>query len=439
MKYQELLKASKGLPVKDPIAALWGMNLVSKRGPVVYGWHVDPTISDPSQAVTYLADARGKAPAAMGATVFSYGGWEDAFFMPKPCMLRYDGTVAYYLDPNDYTKKADGTASDVANASFDGNAMMEWPLIWYKFEAGAAEGEGYFYCSDRQVDESYHCWCNINANDEIIPHFYTAIYNGTGTAKLRSLSGVQLTQANGSGYTTAEQEITRALANNTGGSVEWYTDVFCDRILINALLVLIGSSLSVSGAFGKGVGAGSSLVPDNYITGALNDKGLFYGNSSGNSAVKVFGMENWYGLKWRRTAGIMTDTKDLTYYKLTYGTADGSTAIGYNDQGAGYLRAVSADATGWLVKMDYSYGVPIPKSVFGDITQDMSESRYGSFYYSKPSASTTYGQMTRALFGGAYDPTIERKSIAQASTLNMNSSNSSAFNVTTCLSCKPVK
>ena len=34
MKYQELLKASKGLPAKDPIAALWGLNLAGT------GWDI---------------------------------------------------------------------------------------------------------------------------------------------------------------------------------------------------------------------------------------------------------------------------------------------------------------------------------------------------------------------------------------------------------------
>lgn len=41
--------------------------------PTVYGWHIDPSISNPAQAVTYLADAVGKTPAAMGASTFSYG------------------------------------------------------------------------------------------------------------------------------------------------------------------------------------------------------------------------------------------------------------------------------------------------------------------------------------------------------------------------------
>jgi hypothetical protein len=135
----------------------------------------------------------------------------------------------------------------------------------------------------------------------------------------------------------------------------------------------------------------------------------------------------------------MTDTNDLIYYKLTYGTADGSADTGYSGQGTGFLTAPSAGATGWITKMDYSRGLPVPKSVTGDITQDMSGSYYGSYYYNKPSASESYGQMTRGLFGGAYDPNTARKSISSANTFNTNSTQSGAFNVSTGLSCKPVK
>jgi len=90
----------------------------------IYGWHVDPDISDSLNAVTYLEDAIGMTPASMGSTTFNYGSWENAFFMPKPCMLKSNGKVDYYLDPNDYTKKLNGAASDIANPNYDGNAMM---------------------------------------------------------------------------------------------------------------------------------------------------------------------------------------------------------------------------------------------------------------------------------------------------------------------------
>ena len=100
------------------------INIKGKIKGKIYGWHVDPDISNSSGAVTYLEDAREMFPASMRSTTFNYGSWKNAFFMPKPCMLKSNGKVDYYLDPNDYTKKLDGTTSDIANPNYDGNAMM---------------------------------------------------------------------------------------------------------------------------------------------------------------------------------------------------------------------------------------------------------------------------------------------------------------------------
>ena len=112
---------------------------VNENAGLIYGFHISNNESDPSAKVTYLKDAAGMTPAHMDYSngVFDYGSWENAFFMPRPCMLKSDGTVDYYLDPSDYSKKEDGvTASDVANTSYDGNAMMEWGSndnqIWTK-------------------------------------------------------------------------------------------------------------------------------------------------------------------------------------------------------------------------------------------------------------------------------------------------------------------
>ena len=100
--------------------------------PKTYTINVTPN-ADAEISVAYADDAVGMTPMMLRLNDVSYGSWQNAFFMPKPCMLNSDGTVAYYLNPDDYTKKADGTPSDVANPDFDGNAMMEWPLIYYKF------------------------------------------------------------------------------------------------------------------------------------------------------------------------------------------------------------------------------------------------------------------------------------------------------------------
>ena len=108
--------------------ALQSLVEIQRGGGTVYGFHINGSESNPDSMVTYIEDAVGMIPAYMdfSAGTFNYGSWQNAFFMPKPCMVKYDGTVDYYLNPNDYTKKADGTASDIANTAYEGNAMMEW-------------------------------------------------------------------------------------------------------------------------------------------------------------------------------------------------------------------------------------------------------------------------------------------------------------------------
>lgn len=392
---------------------------------VVYGWHVDPSIADSSDAVTYLEDAVGMTPAAMGASTFDYGSWENAFFMPKPCMVRSNGEVAYYLDPNDYSKKADGTPSDVANPDFDGNAMMEWGKIWYKFVGGETDGEGYFYVSNEQVDDSYHCWCNYDSKDNITDHFYTAIYNGTGTTKLRSISGVALTSANGNGRATVTQEVARATANNTTADVEWYTDVWADRLLINALLVLIGKSLNTQATFGRGLDTGGQTTKEAYVTGSLDDKGLFWGvTADGNSAVKVFGMENWWGCVWRRTAGCISVDRALKI-KLTYGTADGSTAVGYNQTGSGYISDGTIPSSSNYVKaMAYNqYGY-----MTDNVTGGSSSTYYADYFYQNTG--------TRYLLVGGYSGSGVS---AGAFYFRLNTTPSdAAWNIAASLSFKPL-
>lgn len=50
----------------------------------------------------------------------------------KACLLNDNGTVNYYLDPTDWTKKADGSASKLDGT--DGQVMMEWPDFYFKVD-----------------------------------------------------------------------------------------------------------------------------------------------------------------------------------------------------------------------------------------------------------------------------------------------------------------
>ena len=272
--------------------------------------------------------------------VFNWGDWsENEFFMPRPCMLKYDMTVDYYLDPNDYTKKIDGTASDIGNSSYQGNAMMEWgrngDKIWYKVVPDSSNDNGAsIYISNAQMDNGYKCWNFYDSSNTVRDHFYTAIYNGSYiSSRMRSLSG----QIPGVKQTIS-REISYARSNNTAGNLSgdrWYTETFGDRTLINYLLVLLGKSLDTQTVYGYGYANSNNSGKIN--TGTMNDKGLFWGETTGTYGIKVFGMENWWGNVYRRMAGLMTHSNYI-YVKLTPNTADGSTSTTYTTSATGMLN-----------------------------------------------------------------------------------------------------
>ena len=334
----------------DAMSYLLGRKLQHQRDThSIYGFRIDGGESDPSEAVTYLADAVGLTPAHMDFAndVFDWGSWANAFFLPRPCMLKYDGTVDYYLDPEDYSKKADGTASDVANAAYGGNAMMEWgrdgKRIWYKIVPDSEDHtSARIYIADYRADADYRAWSFVNNQGILTEHFYTPIYNGSldSAGRLRSLSGV----ANSAlcQNKTSDEEVAAAERNNPGEDKLWYTEVYADVTLISLLLILLSKSLDSQTAFGKGRCSRTSSAANMLATGTMNGKGAFWGSSSANYGVKVFGMENWWGNQWRRYAGHCM-VNYVQKYKLTRGAQDGSAAEDY------IQSIVGSDYDGYLI------------------------------------------------------------------------------------------
>lgn len=320
--------------------------------PVHYAYSINADTAE----ITYLADNKNFTPAAMGSTTFNYGSWGNAFFIPRPCMLKSDGKVDYYLDPNDYSKKLDGTASDIADPTYDGNVMLEFSKIYYKFVPTGDDGEGgTFHCSNVKIDDSYECWCNYDANNNEIDHFYVHAYNAVILdGKMRSLSGYALTQENGADTTTGPAEIAAARANNQNGIDEWYTYLISDHQLLTHLATLMCKHVNHQAKFGRGIDSGSAAAKRAYVTGTLNDKGLFWGDTStGTQAVKIFGIENFYACVWKRAAGLIGTSTGYSY-KLTHGTKDGSTATSFNTNGRGYKTiARTKPANGYVTTMHY--------------------------------------------------------------------------------------
>ena len=122
-----------------------------------YGIKINKENPNPYDRVEYIYDAVGMTPARMDYEngKFNYGSWENVWFVKdnKPVMLNYDGTEAYELNPNDYSKKLDGTSSDISNTSFGGNAMSRIPLVYVSMYVDSAYE--YYIVSNIKYDDTY--------------------------------------------------------------------------------------------------------------------------------------------------------------------------------------------------------------------------------------------------------------------------------------------
>lgn len=258
----------------------------------VYGFRIDKTNSDPETRVEYLYDAVGMTPARMNFQTgqFDYGSWANAWFITgnKPCALLYNGTVDYYLDPDDYTKKADGTASDVSDSSYAGNFMASMPAVWIK----RWEDERYQYVAlaSRQIDDDFKAYAHDAGDGFINDMIYLPMFKGVIVdSKLRSIAGVTP-----QGNTTGSDEKTAAEACGTG----WQMWDWAKHELIADLLTLISRSTNSQAAFGQGdtnTYDETDTTTYGMLTTGTSGAGQFYGTNDKTHHVKVFHIEDFWG------------------------------------------------------------------------------------------------------------------------------------------------
>lgn len=368
----------------------------------LFGFDIDLSVSDSTNRVSYPEEVmnHGFTPAAMNfnTSVFNYGGWENystpgTYFMPQPCVLKTDGTVVYYLNPNDYTKTVDGAS--VSNSSTDQNFMMEWPKIYTHREV--VNNVYKFRCSDMKLGEDWDCICNYDINNNEIDHFYTGIYYGVLNGHhLYSWRSNSTSTINKSDYFNVVVDCAKANGD------DWNIDLLCDRLLIQDLLIMMAKTTDCKTAYGYGNLATTS---SNIITtnGTMDNKGLFWGtyNDNGPSSVKVFGMENFWGNGVRTINGMLI-AEGIIKVKLTSGTHDGTTVYDYNTTGDGYLEIADLKEysstgiyEGYISGMLINSFGRIPISNTGSNT---TREREGFKYY----ISNTTGDIRYTQVGGNY-------------------------------------
>ena len=304
------------------------MNHRKTVGGVIYGVKIDATNSNPLTALTYTDMAVGFTPALGNNGTFNAGSWADRFPFNaiKPCLYKA-GVVNYYLNPNNYAQKIDGfTASDITSGA-DGDVMVEFPKIWWKFETVGTDL--YIRYSNAQVDATYKCLAHLRGTTEKDKCYISAYMGYSLSSKLRSLSGKTPTVSQ-----TIGAFRTLAKANGTNYDQMAYYPL----LMLQVLYTVMFKNRDSQTALGRGYidGNASSIA-----TGGANAKGMFYGETTGKLQNKFCGIEDFYGNLRYWIDGFFSGTsRNILIANQTFN----DTGSGYVDYGVGAV----ADIGGYI-------------------------------------------------------------------------------------------
>lgn len=318
---------------KETLDKCW--NVLSADG--IYGFIEHQATLSPEQRIEYIGMNKEFTPLTVNKNTgaANYGSWADFPILAanKPWMVKNDGTPDYRLDENDYTKKEDGTASDVANTSYAGGAFSWLKKIWK---------QEYMQGDDRVVKFSLRARDGFEAvgfkdgSSELegvwIPMFYGSIVSST----MRTLSGLQPAYGN---QTSAEKTAIDAVGSRArflgGPIISTITD----------LLIMFAKTTDTQEAYGNGNmnGYDASLTPTMGVKqNAVIGGGQFYGTNDGKSLNKIFHsivLGSWQ--QWQRDPYTICVNGKLKVSK-TYSYA--LDASGYANTGIDYT---SVGDTNW--------------------------------------------------------------------------------------------
>ena len=154
----------------------------------IYGFIEHMDVLSPTARIEYIGQNKDFTPISLNKDTgtMTLNSWADfpIIVANKPWMVRADGTPDYRLDENDYTKKEDGTASDVSNTSYNGGAFS-WLAKIYKQE--------YMLGNDR-----FRCF-TVQSSEQIPPHQRWCLWQdcslATITPRTKSIPQSQTSQA----------------------------------------------------------------------------------------------------------------------------------------------------------------------------------------------------------------------------------------------------
>ena len=160
----------------------------------IYTLNIDLNNTSSSGACTHLDDA---------VNIGTGDVWDrtDIFQSIKPCLFKNE-QVNYYLNKNDYTKKIDGTPSNLGGV--DGDVMIEILFMCIKVWYPDTNSLRISISTDKNLvksDLGYECFPFIDKDGNIADKIYVATYIGNiDSGNLYSNSGKTFNSSNSSQY-----------------------------------------------------------------------------------------------------------------------------------------------------------------------------------------------------------------------------------------------
>ena len=196
----------------------------------------------------------------------------------KPCVLKADKTVNYYLDPTDFSKKADGTASVLDGT--DGNVMSQQTKPYWIYRAIVGGKERIALSLGEKTTTGW----------SVVPAQFYSCYEGKLlTTKLSSVSGVLPTTSR-----SETQFRTDARVNGAGYEQQWYSpyrnlvDLFRVQFATNNFQKAVNLTPTAEGYCQGGLGSGITTAVSAEWT-AFNGTTPFITAGSCNSLAKHWG------------------------------------------------------------------------------------------------------------------------------------------------------
>lgn len=360
-----------------------------------------PTFSDLSGITgKFVWDSSTTSPAAAENNAPSADLIRNLHDRMRGCLLNDNGTVNYYLQATDWTKKQDGTASDLTGP--DGQVMVEVPKFWYRI---SREGSLYTYevATTPLADFAVHP-AFIKNGVEVDKRYYSAydacVFDASASAYISGLNldenigNVDLatdTLASVKGVypmVGLERDEFRALAANRGSGwrqldftlwsaiqllfVVEYQTFFSQDVLGDGNVngSYIGSSSNQNDSPHTIAGAGDSWANDS-TDGSQPSAGA----KPGTAYMKYRGIENIYGNCWNFSDGINVNVGGTGNVHITNDDSDFADDTSTNMELLTDSLTTGSNYIDDLVDADWGF---LASSTSGSSTTYITDRHYGS-------------------------------------------------------------